>query len=85
MKRLEPKTNKARGSNTGGLILSRKENESLVIYDPNDGAFVPITITQSKISGNRSRLHIAASRHLSIVRGELAEGSRQLAEGEVSA
>ena len=54
-----------------GLTLGRKQWESIKIYDPLDGSFVPIVITH--ISPGRSSVHIAAPPHLKIVRTELAE------------
>lgn len=55
----------------GGLLLSRKQGESVRIFDPNDGSFVPITISLAKTQGNRSTWHIQADRRLAIVRSEL--------------
>lgn len=46
------------------LVLSRKENESLVIGDG-------IKVTVLKIKGNRITIGIEADRNVRVVRGEL--------------
>lgn len=48
------------------LVLSRKENEQIVIGDN-------ITLTISKVCGNRVRIAIDAPKDIGIRRGELLE------------
>ena len=55
----------------GGLLLQRKPDESITIFDRNDPAFIPIVIKVAKIAGNRVSLHINAPAHLGIIRSEL--------------
>jgi sRNA-binding carbon storage regulator CsrA len=62
---------KAKRKEKGGLVLSRKVGESFTLFDRRDGSFVPIVVTQEKIQGNRSSLHIDAPEYIGIVRTEL--------------
>lgn len=62
---------KAKRSLKGGLVLMRKEGESFQLFDRRDGSFTPIVITQQKVHGNRSSLHINAPEYIGIVRSEL--------------
>lgn len=63
---------KAKRSEKGGLVITRKECESFQLFDRRDGSFTPIVITQQKVHGNRSSLHINAPEYIGIVRSELA-------------
>ncbi len=49
------------------LVLSRKENETIVLPDLN------ITIRVSEISGKRVRLAVEAPREIQILRAEVAQ------------
>lgn len=62
---------KQKRSPQGGLVLVRRVNESITLFDRTNGAFVPIVIKIAKIAGNRVSLHINASAHIGIIRTEL--------------
>lgn len=64
---------KAKRSGKGGLVLSRKPGESFLLFDKRDGTFVPIVITQQKMGGGKSSVHINAPEYIGILRSELAE------------
>ena len=63
---------KAKRSGKGGLVLSRKPGESFQLFDKRDGAFIPIVITQRKMGGGKSSVHINAPEYVGILRSELA-------------
>ena len=54
-----------------GLVLTRKERESITLFDKLDGSVLPVVITLEKVSGNRGWLNIDAPPHIGIVRTEL--------------
>lgn len=56
----------------GKLVLTRKPGESIDIYDPADGCFGAIVITQGKISGQHSSIAIEAPRNVHIKRSEIS-------------
>lgn len=56
----------------GKLVLTRKPGESIDIYDPADGCFGAIVITQGKISGQHSLIAIEAPRNVHIKRSEIS-------------
>ena len=64
---------KQKRSPQGALVLMRRANESITLFDRTDGAFVPIVIKIAKIAGNRVSVHINASAHIGIIRNELIE------------
>lgn len=63
---------KAKRSPNGGLVITRKEGESITLYDRRDGSELNIVLTQARIDGNKSKIHINAPEWVGIVRTEIA-------------
>lgn len=56
----------------GKLVLSRKINERIELFDPGNESFGVIVITQGKIRGNKSSISIEAPDNVRVKRAELA-------------